>query len=108
MVHSASSLPRTATSTDWKSEMPAFSAPTQTKSTTSTVASGTQQGGQAAAPAAVVPFTRASKPRSRQQGANAYTLTANQQVVAPIQIAAAGFIRYLELDIQVTAAGNSA
>lgn len=66
-------------------------------------------GGSAAkAPAALVPFTRASRKMSKLIGTYTYNLSANSQVLPPVQITASGFLRFLTLTITGTTSGNTA
>lgn len=61
------------------------------------------------APAPVIPFTRASRKKSR----NVYidgpiTLGANQQTRPPLQLPAAGYLRHITINVTGTTAGNAA
>lgn len=68
-----------------------------------------QQGNANKAPVAVIPFTRASRKKSRLVGQYGPTaLSANQNDQAPIQLPAAGFLRHITLTVTATAAGNAA
>jgi len=62
----------------------------------------------AKAPAPVVPFTRAARKMSRSIGQ--YQLTAGASVLpfAPVQLPAAGFMRFLRLTVTGTTAANAA
>lgn len=61
------------------------------------------------APVAVIPFTRASRRKSRLAAqVGPITLNAGQQALQPMQLPAAGFLRYIDLTITGTTAGNSA
>lgn len=58
---------------------------------------------------APIPFTRAARMKSFLPfSVPNVNLTAQQQPVGPIEIAPAGFIRYIELEITGTTAGNAA
>jgi hypothetical protein len=62
-----------------------------------------------AAPVVVVPFTRASRKKSRSAGQiGPITLNTTVQGLSPIQLPAAGFLRRLRLTVSGVAAGNSA
>jgi hypothetical protein len=68
-----------------------------------------QQGGSRQAPVPVIPFTRASRKKSRLAGQfGPTTLNTSTQALSPIQLPAAGFIRRIRLTVTGTAAGNSA
>jgi hypothetical protein len=63
----------------------------------------------AKAPVAVIPFTRASRRKSRlASNIGPVTLNASQQALQPMQLPAAGFLRYIDLTVTGTTAGNSA
>lgn len=86
---------------------PTLSRPTQN----APAATQTNQNGQQAnaAPAAIIPFTRASRQKSRLAGGfTNTTLSASQQVLAPVQLPAAGYIRSVKLQVTGTTSGNSA
>lgn len=56
-----------------------------------------------------IPFVRAARRASQQDfGVTGVTLGANQQQIGPVDIQTNGFLRYLELYVSCTAAGNSA
>lgn len=59
------------------------------------------QAGQAAAPA--IPFTRASRQKSRLVGQYAQTLTTSVSAQSPIQVPAAGYLRKIRLEVTGTA-----
>lgn len=85
--------------------MPMPGAPTVARPAT---ASG-NQGGQAPAAAPMIPFTRASRKKRRLAGSfGPITLNTTQQPLAPIQLPAAGFLKWIRLEVTITAAGNSA
>jgi hypothetical protein len=70
-----------------------------------------QAGQQGQKPAAVmpIPFTRASRRKSIQAFAQAFTLSAGATTnVAPIELPAAGFLADLEVLVQISVTGNSA
>lgn len=68
-----------------------------------------QQGGQAPAAAPVIPFTRASRKKRRLAGSfGPITLNTGIQALAPIQLPAAGYLRFLRLEVTIASAGNSA
>jgi len=77
--------------------------------TAPTVANKQQnQNAQKAAPQPI-PFTRASRRKSQQAAAETYTLAlASTTPARPIELPAAGFIRYIEMLIDVNTTGNSA
>lgn len=57
----------------------------------------------------VIPFTRAARKKNRLIGTyGPFTLSANAQQLAPIQVPANGYLRRIWLDVTVTAAGNAA
>jgi hypothetical protein len=61
------------------------------------------------APVPVIPFTRASRKKSRLAGQwGPITLNTAQQALPPIQLPAAGFARNIRLTVTGTTAGNSA
>lgn len=83
-------------------------APTLAKPTASQTAAVTSQNGNAA-PVPVVPFTRASRKKSRLAGQyGPVTLNTNVQALAPIQVPAAGFLRRIRLTISGVTSGNAA
>lgn len=58
---------------------------------------------------APIPFTRASRQKSFLPFTiSNVTLTAAQQTIGPIEIAPAGYIRYIELQVTATTSGNAA
>lgn len=71
--------------------------------TASSNSNNTQQ-----APAALIPFTRAARKKSRLIGIVSKTLTSSVQQLAPIQIPANGYLRNIILDVEIAATGNSA
>lgn len=67
------------------------------------------QGASNAAPVPVIPFTRASRKKSRLvSNIGPVVLNTGQQALNPIQLPAAGFLRAIRLNVKVTAAGNAA
>lgn len=61
------------------------------------------------APVAVIPFTRASRRKSRLASqVGPITLNASTQALQPMQLPAAGFLRYIDLTITGVTAGNAA
>jgi len=67
------------------------------------------QGAAPAAPQAVIPFTRAAREKSFlafDTGALTTSTSATTQV-SPIQLPAAGFLKYIEIVVTATTAGNS-
>lgn len=65
-----------------------------------------QNGAQAAAPA--IPFTRASRQKSRLVGQFAQTLGTSVTAQSPIQVPAAGYLRKIRLEVTGTTSGNAA
>jgi len=55
-----------------------------------------------------VPFTRAARRKSGQAYQDTYTLGASVVTARPIEIPASGFIRYIEMTMSLTVAGNAA
>src|SRR5947208_16121141 len=56
-----------------------------------------------------IPFTRAARKKSIQAFTQTFTLAAGAVTpVAPIELPAAGFLRYLEVYVQIASSGNSA
>lgn len=56
----------------------------------------------------VVPFTRASRQRSMQAFDISQTMGASTITLNPIEIPAAGYLRYIDVYVEITSAGNSA
>lgn len=71
---------------------------------------GKQQVASAAKKVATIPFTRASRRKSQLSfTTNPVALSATGQIqLGPIQIPAAGFLRYIELTVTATTTGNAA
>lgn len=65
-----------------------------------------QGNGQPAAPA--IPFTRASRQKSRLVGQYRQALTTSLSALSPIQVPAAGYLRKIRLEVTGTTAGNAA
>jgi hypothetical protein len=69
---------------------------------------GSTPGGQQA-PQPPIPFTRAARRKSIQAYSKTFTLTAGATTpVEPIELTAAGFLRYLEVVVTITSSGNAA
>lgn len=66
------------------------------------------QSGAPRTPAPVVPFTRAARKMSRLIGQYPMALGASALPFAPIQLPAAGFLRFLRVTVTGTTAGNAA
>lgn len=66
--------------------------------------------GDNAAPQAVVPFTRASRKKTRLANGvpGPYVLNAGVQALPPVQLPAGGFLRRIKLTVTGTTAGNAA
>lgn len=60
------------------------------------------------APAAVVPFTRASRIKTQQAFSGSFVIGANAQQVAPIDVPSGGYVKYVDFDFQMVTAGNAA
>lgn len=83
--------------------MPVPGAPTVAKP------AGGNQGGQAPAAAPVIPFTRASRKKRRLAGTyGPIIMNTAVQALPPIPLPAAGYFRWLRLEVTITSAGNSA
>lgn len=68
-----------------------------------------QSAAPAQAPAPVIPFTRASRKKSRPAaGTTSTVLNTTVQGLTPIQLPAAGFLRRIRVTVQGTTAGNAA
>ena len=67
-----------------------------------------QQGGQSATATPVIPFTRASRKKTRNGGVITVVFAAGQQALAPVQIPAAGYLRNIRLQVTCVTAGNAA
>lgn len=65
---------------------------------------GQQQG----APVPTVPFTRAARIKSQQCFSGSFTIGANAQQVAPIDVPSGGFVKYVDFDFTHVTAGNAA
>lgn len=67
------------------------------------------QGGNAdQAPRPVVPFVRAARIKTQQAFSQAFTMSANAQQVAPIDVPSGGYVKYIDFDFQCVTAGNAA
>jgi len=70
---------------------------------------GGNQGGQAPAAAPVIPFTRASRKKRRLAGTyGPITMNTAVQALPPIALPAAGYLKWLRLEVTIASAGNSA
>lgn len=86
-------------------------APTVAKTTTAaaTPAVGATQGTPSKTASPVIPFVRASRKKSRLLGQyGPVTLSASQQNLPIIQAGVGGYLRFIELLVNVSATGNSA
>lgn len=83
--------------------MPMPGAPTVAKP------AGGNQGGQNAQAAPVIPFTRASRKKRRLAGTfGPITMNTTIQALPPIPLPAAGYLKWVRLEVTIAAAGNSA
>lgn len=58
--------------------------------------------------APMVPFPRGSRVKSQQAYSASFTIGANAQQVAPIDVPSGGFVKYLDFDFDMVTAGNAA
>lgn len=65
-------------------------------------------GDQGAAPVPMVPFTRAARIKTQQAYSASFTIGANAQQVAPIDIPSGGYVKYVDFDFNMVTAANAA
>lgn len=68
----------------------------------------TNGNGQREQAAPMVPFVRAARIKSQQAYSDSFTIGANAQQVAPIDVPSGGFVKYMDFDFEMVTASNIA